>query len=69
MVEQKSEKYTHSSIENEFIKIMTLPILRDIASNIHKGVFYTIMANEVTDSPNQEQFVLCLRWVDVVRSS
>ena len=69
MVEQKNEKYTHSSIENEFIKIMTLPILRDIASNIHIGVFYTIMADEVTDSPNQEQFVLCLRWVDVVRSS
>ena len=44
---------------------MTLSILRDIASNIHKGVFYTIMADEVTDSSNQEQFVLCLRWVDV----
>ena len=44
---------------------MALPILRDIASNIHKGVFYTIMADEVRDSSNQEQFVLCLRWVDV----
>ena len=28
------------------------------------GVFYTIMADEVTDSSNQEQFLLCLGWVD-----
>ena len=58
-------KYTHPSIQNEFIKIVALSILRDIASNICKSVFYTIMADEVTNSSNQEQFVLCLRWVDV----
>ena len=44
---------------------MPLSILRDIASNIQKGVFCIIMIDEVTDSSNQEQFVLCLRWVDV----
>ena len=44
---------------------MALSVLRDIAGNIHKGVFCNIMADEVTDSSNQEQFVLCLRWVDV----
>ena len=61
-LKKKSGKYTR---QDEFIKIMALSILRDIASNIHKGVFYTIMADEVTDSSNQEQFVLCLRWMDV----
>ena len=52
-------------MENEFIKIMTLSILRDIASNIHKDIYYTIMADEITVSSNQEHFVLCLKWVDV----
>ena len=64
-LKKKSGKYTHPSIRNEFIKIMALSILRDIACNIRKGVFYTIMADEVTDSSNQEHFVLCLRWVNV----
>ena len=44
---------------------MALSNLRDIASNIYKGAFYTITADEVTDSLNQVQFVFCLRWVDV----
>ena len=35
-----------------------------MSRSIQNGVFYTIMADEVTDSSNQEQFVLCLRWVD-----
>ena len=46
------------------MKIMALSILRDISRSIQNGVFYTIMADEVTDSSNREQFVLCLRWVD-----
>ena len=63
MVEEKSGKCTHPSMQNEFIKIMALSILRDIASNIHKGVFYTIMTGQVTDSWNQEQFVsLYKKW-------
>ena len=65
MVKEKKGKNTYPSLKNELIKIMGLSILRDIASNIHKGVFYTIMAEKITDSSNQEQFVLCLRWVDV----
>ena len=64
-LKKKSGKYTYPSIQNEFIKTMALSILRDIASNVHKGVFYTIMADEVTDSSNQEQFIFFLRCVDV----
>ena len=43
---------------------MTLSIFRDMSRRTQNGVFYTIMADEVTDSSNQEQFLLCLRWVD-----
>ena len=64
-LKKKTGKYTHPSTENEFIKIIALPISRDIASNIHKVVFYTVMADEVTDRSNQEECVWCLRKVDV----
>ena len=63
MAEEKKGKYTHTDIQNEYLKIVTLPVLRDISRSIQNGVFYTIMADEVTDSSNQEQFMLCLRWV------
>ena len=43
---------------------MTLKILQDIAKDINNSIFYTIMADEVTDASNHEQFVICLRWVD-----
>ena len=28
------------------------------------SVYYTIMADEITNSSNKEQFAVCLRWVD-----
>ena len=63
-LEKKKEKYNDHHIQNEILKIMSLSILRDIAKNIECGAYYTIMADEVTDAANHEQFVLCLRWVD-----
>ena len=43
---------------------MALQIARDIASAIRSASFYTIMVDECPDVANQEQLVLCLRWVD-----
>ena len=43
---------------------MALKILRQIAGFIQNGVWYSIMADEVTDSSNREQLIICLRWVD-----
>ena len=39
---------------------MALKILQDIAENINNSIFYMIMADEVTDASNHEQFVICL---------
>ena len=61
-LERKSNKYTSHEIQNELLKIMALSVLRDIATNLQNGVPYTLMAEEVTDSSNREQFVI--RWVD-----
>ena len=43
---------------------MALEILRDIAANLQNASFFTIMADEATDSANKEELVLCFRWVD-----
>ena len=42
---------------------MALSIIRDIASSIRDGKYFTIMADEVTDASNREQVVVCFRWV------
>ena len=63
-LQKKRGKYTHPYSQNEFLKIMSLFILRDISSNIQNRIYYTIMADEVTDASNGEQFVLCLRSMD-----
>ena len=61
MVTKKRGKYTHPDSQNEFLKIMSLSILKEIASNIQNGIYYTIMADQVTDASNEEQFVMRLR--------
>ena len=43
---------------------MALMILRNIAKNINDGIFYSIMADEVTYCRDKEQFIICFRWVD-----
>ena len=43
---------------------MSLKILCDLASQIRKATFYSIMGDECTDISNKEQFALCFQWVD-----
>ena len=43
---------------------MAMHILRSIVKNIKKSSYYSIMADEITDIINKEQFVICIRWVD-----
>ena len=64
-MKKKSGKYTHPYTKmNECLQLMCLTILGEISKNIQNSVYYTIMADEVTDSSNKEQFVVCLCWVD-----
>ena len=43
---------------------MSIQILRSIATSIQKARHFALMADEVTDSSNKEQLVICLRSVD-----
>ena len=52
-LEKKSGKYTHPEIQNQCLQLMSLTILREISKNIQNSVYYTIMADEVTNSSNK----------------
>lgn len=56
-------KYTSNEVQNELLSIMAQQILRCIAENIQSAVFFTVMADEMTDCSNKEQVVLVFRWV------
>ena len=43
---------------------MAFIMLRDIAKNIIDYVFFSTLADKVTDSSNNEQLVVCIRLVD-----
>jgi len=61
-IERKSSKYTITDMQNEMLTVMSLRVLREIASAIQKVLFYTVMVDEITDCSNKEQVVLVIRW-------
>ena len=65
-LKKNRNNFLHKEHQNQTIKIMALKILQDIAKDINNSIVYTIIADEVTDASNHEQFVICLRWVDQI---
>ena len=63
-MEKKREKYLHHDTQNVIIRLMVFMILKDMAKSINDSIFYSIMADEVRDCSNQEQFLICFIWVD-----
>ena len=63
-LKKKTDKYVSHDIQNEYLQIMALRIVREISSNIRNAGCYTLMADECTDISNKEQFTICIRWVD-----
>ncbi len=64
MLQKKTNKYTSPQIHNELIQCMSMKVLREIAESIHQARYLALMADEVTDSSNKEQLVVCIRCVD-----
>ena len=58
------DEYTRPQIQNEVLKLLYLQVLQRISSDIQHAKYYSLMADEVTDSSNKEQFVVCIRWID-----
>ncbi len=63
-MKRKTNKYTSHDIQNGCLQIMALQVLRRLSQNIRESAGYSIMADEYTDVANNEQFTICIRWVD-----
>ena len=61
---RKGEKYTCADIQNEILDKMSQIVLKQTVKSIQQAKFYTLMADETSDSSNKEQLTICLRWVD-----
>ena len=59
-------KYTSATIQNELISIIGGQLRQSIVGQIPDNApFYSILADEVTDNANKEQFSLVVRFVDI----
>ena len=63
-LERQQLKYTSPEIQNEFLSIMALQVLRKSVCKIQEAVNFAVMIDETTDQSNKEQVVLVLCWVD-----
>ena len=60
----KTNKYTDHHVQDELIKLMAHSHLHRTAGDIKAVGYFAVEADEVTDSSNKEQVVVCFRWVD-----
>ena len=63
-MEKKRQKYLRLDTQNKIIRLLAFIILREQQKDINDSIFYLIMADEVTDFSNKEQFIVRFRWVD-----
>ena len=62
-LEKSQDRFTSPDIQNEFLQIMALTVLRGITERL-TGRYFSIMVDETTDISNVEQLVFCIRFVD-----
>ena len=62
-LKRKNDTSTSNGIQNEKVKLMSHACLREISSELQ---YYTVMADETTDSSNKQQLVTVFRCVDDV---
>ena len=62
-IEKKNDEYLSHDAQNEVISIMANQLQRELLRDIGTS-FFSLIADEYTDISNNEQLVICLRWVD-----
>ena len=61
---QKTRRYTDHHIQDELLKLLVQNHLLPIASAINEAGYFAPQDDEVTDSSNHEQVVVCIRRED-----
>ena len=68
-LQKRTNKYTSKDIQNEILNVLAAEVLEKISNDLQTAGFFSIMVDELTDSSNQEQVTLVLRWVDKMLSA
>jgi hypothetical protein len=55
-------KYTHHTIQNALLDIMKDMTLEQIQEEVHKAVYFTVLADESKDTSKKEQVVVAVRY-------
>ena len=61
----KNATYTSPDIQNQVIDVLGDHILEKVLTKVKKAQYFSLIADEVTDSSNKEQLGLVLRYVNV----
>ena len=56
-------RYTSKTIQNELVEVIGDSIQNDIIAEVKQAKFYSVIADEVTDTANKEELSLSLRFV------
>ena len=59
----RNARYTSKTIQNELVEVIGNSIRNDIVDEVKKAKFYSVIADEVTDSANKEELSLALRYI------
>ena len=59
----KNAQYTSKTIQNEMVSVIGDKIRSDILKEVRQAQYYSIIAEEVTDSANKEELSLVIRYV------
>ena len=60
----RNAMYTSSVIQNQLVDVLSDQIRQKILDRVKRAIWYTVIADEVTDVSNKEQLSLVLRYVD-----
>ena len=55
--------YPSSRIQNQILDILGSTVVKKIVQRVRDATYFTVIADEVTDSSNKEQLSLVLRYV------
>ena len=59
----QNARYTSKTIQNELVGVIGNSIRNDIVKEVKRAKFYSVIADEVTDSANKEELSLALWYI------
>lgn len=61
---RRPKPFVSSDVQNEILQLLSHDVLRNIVKNINKSPYFSIIADQTTDSGKMEQLSICIRYID-----